>query len=91
MMNVCRQPKRTFTLSQQFVFADLTPGDYHKLDVTAYSRGEEPVTREYSYEVVTYPMQPTEYGNREFDQSWIEFNYDATGVIHHWSLKLIVI
>ena len=83
-----QQPKKPFSLYQVFTYSELSQGDYHTVDLTAFSLGDTPVTRKYSYEVVTYPDRPYHSGPVGYGRTTIVFGFGVNGIVHTWRIRL---
>ena len=85
----------TFSLNQYFNFHvccgyyAMKGGVFYTMNVTAYSRGSTPVTREYFTTAISYPEKPVK------DRSWsatttsIWLSVSIEGIIHGWRLSLV--
>ena len=85
-----------FRLSQSFTFTSLREGELYTIDVKAFSRGDFPLIREYTYVESTYPGKVYSYpwfpnGQlQDVQTSTLTWVFRSQGVKHQWVLSLVL-
>ena len=79
-----------FRLTQAFIFSKLRQGELYTIDVKAYSKGQLPWIREYTYVDFTYPAVVNQSdGTLPLDvkTSTLTWKFWSVGVKHNWVIS----
>ena len=84
----------TFSLNQYFNFHvccgyyAMKGGVFYTMNVTAYSRGSTPVTREYFTTAISHPEKPINYIDQWSATKYsIYISFSIEGLVHGWILS----
>ena len=83
-----------FRLSQAFTYSSLREGEFYIIEVTAFSGGDRPWIREYTYVESTYPahvqLHPISPQPQDVQTSTLTWQFCSEGVKHQWVLSLVL-
>ena len=83
-----------FRLSQSFTYTSIREGEFYTIDVTAFSRGDHSLIRNYTYVRSTFPAQvqldTSSTQPEDVQTSTLTWRFWSEGMKHQWVLALVL-